>query len=303
LAKGKAKLFKRFWIFLVFCGLLIALTTSTLGSQRFSSFVEQKVIRLTRDAGVPLSMQGFRLGFPSIKAKLVNSTLQLRPIPVALSLENVSLQPGYFSLFSEPHSLALQGELYSGRLQTNLSLAPSTATIQLRGKLEEFALNAHPQLAGLGIKSGTLSLSSNDLVLSRGNTPLGELQVSLGKLATFGETTLQPGVTRLPLPLVIPEIKDGNLAASLSMKDDRVSISKIEFESSWGSLKGSGDLALDGHRKVRAFSLRLTLNLSREGQKHFGSYLPLITSNKIKSDERQFTLTVAGFPLKVLRVD
>ena len=274
--------------------------TSTLSSDRFSMFVEQKIIKLVRDTGVLFSLEGLSIGYPSLTAASLDSTIPAKPIPVLLKAENVSIQPDYLSLLGSAHHLSLQGTLYDGTLRGDFQFSPALGSLHLNANIEGLTLQEHPQIAGFGINAGKLNATAKDLTISEKDTPLGALSLQVKGLSTISETTLPARLTGLPLPLVIPQVKNATISSQVHMKPDRVAVSALTFKSSWGSMSGSGNVALNADRRVRAFSFLMDVELSAQGQKHFGSYLPLITGNSVKSDQKKFSLTLAGFPFKVI---
>lgn len=279
------------------CVALLLITLFSIGSERYNSYIEQKLIALARTANLPISIQGFRFGVPTLRLTQLDTKIPLRPIPFAITAEDITFTPSYLSFLTSSKSLKLTGTLYTGTLETVLKYSTADKST-IAFDLNNLSLAAHPQIAGLGIKSGTLSVHSEALEFYKQESPTGALDIALTDLTTIGALTLEPAVTNLPLPLVIPPLANGALQAAVLMKPGRIDLSDLSFTSTWGSITGSGQCALDGTEAIRAFKAELQVSLSAAGLQHFGSFLPLL-SNQLTAQQREFRLIVSGYPLQL----
>ena len=289
---------KKLFYLILGCLVLIIITICTIGSARYNSYIEQKLITLARTANIPISIQGFRFGLPTLHVSQLNTKLPLRPIPLAITAENITFTPSYFSFLTGSKSLQLAGTLYSGTLETALNYS-STEKSTIAFKLNNIMLAEHPQIAGMGIKSGTLSVRSEELAFDKQESPTGALDIALSNFSTTGAITLEPSRTNLPLPLVIPPLANGALQTTLRMKPGRIDLADLSFTSTWGTFTGTGQCALDGTEAIRAFKAELHVSLSAVGLQYFGSYLPLL-GNQLTAQQREFRLILSGFPLQVI---
>lgn len=289
---------KRFLTVVLSILLLMGLAIFALGRSHLNSFIEQRLVRLAGDNGIILSLDDFSLGFGSPSAKNVSVRFSNGRLPLAFLIDTLALSPKYFSLFSNIAAGHLEATSYEGSILIDSSMPTSGGDPSVKLEIENLNLVKHPQIAGLGISSGVLTLNTSALQFRPHPLPLGTARLELEKLGIPRKIQLHPQLTGLPLPLTLPAIHDGTLTLDAKVEGDTLEIANFDFTSSWGECTGDGTLAIDRTGRVQGADLEFDIHLSDVGNKEFASYFLLLGKNRLPPGTRSVHLTIQAPPFR-----
>ena len=280
-----AKQFRR--VIGVFVALIavVAIAFYSVPSSAYLDLLQANVVPQLRRQGVELSWESGRVYAFGIK--LVQTKVTISRAFVTLGFDSCEARVRTLSLVTATPKAHLICNGYGGTvaLQASFTLAGEMTAMSFQA--QGLQLAKHPQLAGLGIESGTLEANAPALQFNNGAVR-GRAMVALKGVNKPGDTQLPPQLTRLPMMVVIPSISDLNLSLPATLNGHQAIIQGIEMTSSLGEI--SGDAEADRDRLKGSF----VVSLLPDGKRILGPWLPVISGGALTPESGRFTANLSG---------
>ena len=211
---------------------------------------------------------------------------------LSIPFKNPKIDISASSLLGDPKA-NLKAKLYSGNFEATVE-AGDVLNAELRGS--QINLSQIPQLIGLGITKGKISIDANPLIISNNRVKNLEAKIDIDKLHKPQKTVLPGKMLGSPLDITIPVIKSLTAHTFVKLKDSKISIKPIDIKSSLGAFKGEFTGSLNSLGRISSAKGEFTVNLSKAGSDEFGAFLPLISSNEIGPKDKNFRLVISISP-------
>lgn len=257
--------------------LMLFLAAALVDQRTYGRFIAGRLQTLALQSGSRVTFENPRLSLTGLKADAI--TLVPGRTLLAIYATDVRVTPDLLTLFRSTLDLNIEGVLYGGTFHGSVSQPFTGGDLKGRLQLADMRLADHPQLQGLGITSGTLSVE--DLAL---HIESNQLSSASGKLAlkdlTKDGLSVLPGPSSSSSPLIIPEIDTLSLQTRLTYALPEIDLNDIEISSPLGQLKGTARLKdLNNAAFARAENVMVTASavggLSSKGHTLLG---PLLTA-------------------------
>lgn len=231
------------------------------GPALFSSYIEQQLIAAANSGTLSVSPRGVIIGAAAVK---VNSLrLFYAPFMTGLDLQELQISPSWRHLRGLALPLEVSAAAYEGSLKGRLSLPLSGKQINGELSLRDLDLSQHPQLQGLGVASGRLSLDWRQGTWRGKEPPTGNLGLELTGFSIPRAATYS--LPRGGQSILVPRIMDLNLSLSGELKDRSLSLTRLHSASQFGEVRGSGTLDYLPGGKA-SFDLAFKVKPTTEGQ-------------------------------------
>jgi hypothetical protein len=290
LGLGNNKLSKFTLTVLLVSAILLGLVSGVLWSA--GSLVQELVIAEAHKQGVALSIKKLSPGVFTSNVQSVRALFRKTVFPFDVVVDELSVKPSYLALFAGSFKLQANALLYDGsvdaQIGSTLSNSPMSS-LSIEGVVKAVQLAKHPLLAGLGISGGEINGTVEKMVIDNGQVSKASAILGINGFAFPNALHIPATMTGLGLPLTIPALTKATISARVVVEETRLHVRELIADTSWGLIKGnisSGIVASD----TQGLSGELQISLSADGTRHFGSFLPLLSQNQLKSSDSAFTV-------------
>lgn len=174
--------------------------------------------------------------------------------------------------------IKVTANLYDGKIEAELSLVDGNLVIP-EIQVSEVNLPEHSTIRSLGITTGLLNGKAKNVTITPQGKVSGEGSIYITQLAIPTDTqVIIPG---LAFGVKLIAMQNGSLSAPFRFEDDKLVFPTLNFNSTWGSVRGA--LFLPLRRMYLSEGTSILLTLTDDGVKALGPYLMLICkADKIK---------------------
>lgn len=176
----------------------------------------------------------------------------------------------------------LDGEMYGGTFRGTSAVSGTKTSGSF--EMNKISLAKHPQIAGFGVRQGTLDMKVDSFEISE-----DKLSALKGSISLEGLETLPP---ILPLPIKVPAISNGKGSADFESDGKSSMISNLIFDTNIGKVAGEIRATVNPNTaQLSSGSGKLQISLTNEGSSFIGPYLPLISQNRLTATDQVFTVS------------
>ncbi len=274
-------------ILLSLAGVLLALVVGVfcVDNSVYANMVSRKIRAQALQAGTQLTIDSPSLSWIGFNAQSMRGFP--RGVPIIFDIQEVKTWIPLSSLASFSPKFFLTGKFLSGMLTGHAELKDKPSQLEIN--LKDAHVNEHPQLLGLGITSGLLSL----LVTSQdGQT--ATVTLSLEELNKPSKTRLPQTLTNTPLPITVPPILNFNLDTITTLQQGQVTIESLTSRSSLGELTLKGTLSKPDPQQRPEINVSGRLVLTEQGTTHISPLLALLSGGQVTSEHKTVDFTARG---------
>lgn len=265
---------------------IIALVS--LGPNRYASKVAALISSEASKNQMMISFDKPTLSLLSFGAGTTNLFYPKAFLPLIVHDLKLSIQP--LSLLALNLIASASGKAYQGEFTAIGSDLTSPLPMLESLHISSAQIGEHPWVSTLGM-SAKLSLSASKLRFTPSGIPSsGVAKIEIREFQKPKVTSFV--IPTLGLPINLPIITQASLDLSCDFSEDQINCPLLDLKSSLGNLSGQGNFKLITHR-ISTLNFSMSINLSDEGIKFLGDYLPFI-SPKLNSKPNNFALTLSG---------
>ncbi len=261
----------------------------------YTDYIKQHAIRAARDQNILISWG--KSGMTPLNFTAYDFQASLPRLLLQLSASRLSLSQRPSSWLRLSPEIIIQADLYGGRAESRLQLGGPLGAMPRSITAAGVQPGKHPYVASfLGITSGSIELSAPEI---RGQsvedlTFIGD--IALHNISKPQATTLTPALSGLPLALTIPAITSLSGSAHVDLSAEKLSISGLNLTSSLGDVLGRAVYQRTANGHLSTLNAEFKIDLSEEGLKSAGPFLPLVSQNQLNDRSRSFTIALHGEP-------
>lgn len=270
--------------------MVVILTAGIFSAPGIFEFSTRTGLAALRKEGINVRAENLRGSLLGISAQKIHYTVPIptgkkfpKHIPFPVTLSEVDATLSIRPLQHITPKIALVAQLLDGHM--NASVTPGLQKTSIQATLDNADLSAHPQLRGLGLRKGNLTMSVSDLIV--GNQHPSASQFTIGLHAMLFELrNLLPSI----IPIEILEISDATIEGSL-LDSGKLDITSISLVTNVATVKGRANGLLSEDLSIE--NLSGTVNIQMEGRDShkFQSWLPLLTGGVLSSPRQSFSCT------------
>ena len=254
----------------------------TIGTKQINALLTEKLLSAANGLGMNLNLPQANLTLFGFKADSVQFVIPKTIFSIELTNLTVNVSP--LSLLSGLIKGTVSANAYDGTIDLKVNNLAAT-DISLEAKGVNVAKNT--QLAALGVTGGLIDFTTSVKAPNSGGDPVALLSFRLSGGA-------KPAPSKFPfssIPIVIPPIKDLVILADCSIDRRLYSCSNLSSISSLFMIRGEGQLTTDGTQPVKP--LNLAVQLTDEGMKELGPWLPLISNQRLTATSKEFSVALS----------
>ncbi len=260
--------------------------------RRYTDFVEQQLVSAAQQSKIGLRIGGTELSPLAFRAYNVQMLLPKMLFPI--QADTFEIYPNFFSLLSSAPSVSMSGALYGGSARGKLRYLTGSKRAEIQFGFENIQLASLPPLAGVGIRSGTLEASVPQLSIGAASSPTGEFVLKLISVEKPQPSSFALANFNLPFNVELPAFSALNSELELSLEGSELLLKDWRLTSSLGNARCTGRADLDTNGRFRGWSIDGAVELSEEGLRVFGIYLPLLSNQVLDTSAQRFRVTAHG---------
>jgi hypothetical protein len=275
-------------VLLIFCTIIIFSNQSKIAALLLSRLSSQSA-----KSGIIIQSQSPSFAFWGVKSTQTIITARIGKLLLHLPFKDLAVKTRPLELlFSSNKSANISAQLYEGDLTADIkNINAGAKTLEVSAELSKLNLGSIELLRIVGIESGLISLTINQLALSKKNLS-GNFQLNINNFNKPIKNQLPSYLTGLPLQLEIPEISNLNASMDLEIKPRELLVKKLELTSSLLTVKqftGSTSFQSLNLKRPNKLSYKGSFTLTEAGLTTFGPYLNLLGAKPIANQELTFT--------------
>jgi hypothetical protein len=284
------------YLFLGAAGLVLALVLGIflVDQSVYTDYIKQVAITQARSQGVTLSYKKSELGFRSFVARDVDIFIPSSFLMV--HAQEITLAPHLGSLFKLSPRVSVKAKAYDGEINAEFVFSRELGLSPLSLKVERVNLGKHPQIEGLGFRSGILDISIPSIQARGFEDAVFAGTFSLSQADKPGSTLLPARLLKLPFDVTVPEILNLNFVFEFDSQPSLITLNKIATSSSLAT--GSGRLLYQRENFSPAKNVEgeFKFVLSEEGVKFAGPVVALLSQGALDSTAKAFRVSLHGNP-------
>lgn len=287
-------LWQRLLIALAILVIIFIVAVLSVDSSRYTALVDPLIVKKVRASGSLITLQKTSFGVfpPAYRAESI--TLIPRGWFSGLLFSDAEIRPSLFSLLGSSPRASIRTRAYSGEISGQLGASTSAQQLSATLQAHSLQLSEHPVLEGLGIRAGQLDFTSQAFTIINNEPSSGTFRLELSAVDKPEASEFSLQNFGLPLTLNLPSFSKLQLKLDCKASEGALDCA-ISMNSSLLDVQGEAKtfFSRSDFSKVDA---NLRVGLHEAGSAAFGNFLPLVSSGALKSDARDFTLTLSASP-------
>ena len=273
----------------IFFGLLLVVTIARLPYGSYTTTILQRIRPGLAAQKISIDIEAADLSFPlNLAIKRLALVLPAGKIPVPLVIDSLGFNLKLWSLLLLNADVSFDGTLYGGQatgiFNRPLFGGPSSGEV----KLESLHLNDHPVLKSLGV-SGLTNISGR--LNTRGDLrSFKDLESANLKLYIL-EGAFESTSSFLPVG-ALPPLREINGSADVNLREQRVSVERLKFRTSLGSVEGSGTFEISTLGALVGGGGKLRIQLNDLGKSSIGGYLALAARTSVDNPAANWAVDI-----------
>jgi hypothetical protein len=268
----------------------LGITSSLLWSAR--GYIQERIIAEAHHQGIALSAKEFSPGIFSSSASSVKAVFRNLKMPFDVFVDNITINPSWLSLRNGTFNATAEASLYNGMITMSVSTQPTQGSASGSGTITKLELAKHPLLSAFGLANGSVSSVVDSLIVKDNKLSTLSASFSLDNLSFPKALQIPASLTGLGLPITIPALASANVTGNISMVNNHLELKELVANTSWGTIHGNSIVDIVAFNTNRELLGELRIELSEEGSKLFGGFLPLMSKNAIQSSNKKFTVSL-----------
>ena len=260
--------------------------------RHYTGFVEQQIVSAAQRSKIGLRIGGTELSPWAFRAHNVQMLLPRMLFPI--NIERIEVVPRLLSLLGRVPHVSLGGALYGGTMQGDLGYAIDGSGGNLNFALKDFDLSSFPPLAGFGIRAGKLGAQLSDGRFTSGGSSQAEITLDLSNVEKPQSSAFALASFNLPFNVEIPAFSNLNSELKATLQGPELLVKSWSLRSSLGDARCTARVVFDQRGKPRDWNLDGTVELTAEGSRVFGLYLPLLSNQSLDSTVQRFRIAARG---------
>lgn len=275
---------------IVFFGLLFVVTLVRLPYGSYKGRLLPRLREILIPNRIAVDLDDIVLRFPFVaEATAVRLLIPAGPIPVPFEVDSLQITLLLSRLFLLRTDSDLNAVVYGGELTGNISRPLFGSAVRYDLKLEKLHLDAYPLLKLYGV-TGLVSIRSAGETTEQPNS-IDAVQSADVTVEISGGNLINPPRALGIFP--IPPVRDLRATAHAALAKRRLTVDKLQLDSSLGNARGSGNFQLDASGLVASGSGTINLELSDEGVKSVGGFLALAAHlNDVSNPAQRWTVDI-----------
>ncbi len=263
---------------LIFLVLLVAVFYAT--REPLGRFAGNRLAQNLQKSGVTFSFKSSYLSFPP-SLTVRGASFFLPKAFLSLSMDEINASPNYSLLMIGKKSLKLSSSFYGGRVDAIVSeMGPDN--IQGQINLASVSLVDHPQLSGLGLKSGVLNIFVPEFSFNH------SVIVAKSVALSVENASLPEGVKIPAYGILIPPLDNLHFKGEFGVSNNSINVRNSSL------ITSLGEASVVGNVSRLIIDIKIKASLTQNGIKYIGLILPILSSGKLTGKERNFNVTVSG---------
>ena len=262
--------------------------------QLLSILINRSAGKLINNQNIALQVDSPTLAFTGLNLRELAVSAKTGPIVSNVKLNDVALRVAPFSLLSNEKKVSVAAQVFDGKLDSQFALNSKERNITIAGSVQELNLTSLPILGFFGISTGLLSVSTEELNIAPDGVR-GSVKISVNNFNKPQATKLPALLTRLPLDLEIPAIKDLKVETDLRLSPIEIEIYKLDLTSDLlkiSNLRGKSRFRPGSRmRRLESFSYAGSFELSSAGHELLAPYLSLLGAKTQPEQEISFNVS------------
>lgn len=271
---------------------LAIVATLSVGGERYGTFLAGELEASARSHGLLLSIEKLKLGLLRNTAERIS--LAIPRTFVSISVNAIEARPAWLRVLLLEGGGTVVAKPYDGLCQLRGRYTLLSGAEYVDGTCRGIDLSQHPQINGLGVTAGKISLEEFQASWRRGALVAASARLTLQGLEKPNQTSLPLRLGEGELPLLLPAVTGFDGSVRVLSDAQQLRFDELSSKSSLGEIAGGAALRRASHGNLSEITGEFKVHLSDQGARVFADWLPLLSNGTLTAQSRTFAVTLQG---------